>query len=178
MRHYTPVLVTRSFATAALLPLLVLLPAAVLASDFVGPESCKVCHPASYEVWRASRHAQAASSLPEKNRTDARCTTCHAPPQENVAAGVTCETCHGPGHLYARSYVMRDKELSRALGLVAQPGERTCAACHDDSAPSLTRFDFQKKMLLIEHHELPAKPPPRPGRPAAKDQRADVGKTS
>jgi hypothetical protein len=47
---------------------------------------------------------------------------------------------------------MRDPELARALGLV-DPGERTCAACHTESTPSLTRFEYARKIPLIRHWE-------------------------
>jgi len=126
------------------------LPALASAGDRVGPETCKACHPAAYARWRAGPHARARESLPEKSRDDRRCLSCHAPDAAEGISGVSCEACHGPGALYAASYVMRDPELSRALGLV-DPGERSCAACHTDSTPSLERFDAKRKLPLIEH---------------------------
>lgn len=45
---------------------------------------------------------------------------------------------------------MRDPELARAVGL-RDPGERTCLRCHDESTPSLERFDYGRKLPLIEH---------------------------
>jgi hypothetical protein len=125
-------------------------PAAAAAQGLVGPETCKACHPAAYEAWRESPHARAHESLPAKSRKEPRCTACHAPSQEKGVAGVFCETCHGPGQLYAPAYVMRDKELARAVGL-GDPGERTCLACHTESTPSLKRFDYARKWALIQH---------------------------
>jgi hypothetical protein len=63
---------------------------------------------------------------------------------------ITCERCHGPGKYYYPSYVMRDRELARAVGLL-EPSERTCLGCHTESTPSLTRFEYAKKLPLIEH---------------------------
>jgi cytochrome c5 len=153
MPHYTPptvpvpsrllVLVAGAFAAAA--------PAR--AADPIGAEACKACHPAAYEGWRDGPHATAQVSLPERSRADARCTACHAPLQARGGAavsGVTCETCHGNGQLYARRYVMRDRELARALGLL-DVGEKTCVRCHDEAAPSLARFDFARKGPIVEH---------------------------
>ena len=138
----------------ALVPLLLALAAPALsrAADKVGPESCKACHPAAYEAWRASPHARARESLPERNRSDRRCLSCHAPDLEDSLGGVSCESCHGPGRLDAARYVMRDPELARALGL-ADPGEKTCAGCHTESTPSLVRFEYERKLPLIRHWE-------------------------
>jgi hypothetical protein len=136
----------------ALVVALVLAPGAVRAADYIGAETCKACHPAAYEAWRQGPHARALESLPEPRRKDSRCTGCHAPDQDKGTgtAGVTCETCHGPGRAYAQAYVMRDRELARAVGLVA-PGEKSCLTCHTDSTPSLTRFEYGRKLPLIDH---------------------------
>jgi len=132
--------------------LLLLAPAGVRAAEPIGAESCKACHPGAYDAWRESGHARALSSLPEKSRADARCTVCHAPEGAKAQAGVSCESCHGNGQLYARRYVMRDRELARALGL-QDVGEKSCLRCHDESTPSVTRFDYTRKLPLIQHGE-------------------------
>lgn len=116
----------------------------------VGPETCKACHPAAYEAWRTSPHARAFDSLPEKNRKDKRCLSCHAPLVDDGFVAVGCETCHGAGGAYSARYVMRDAELSRAVGLV-DPNEKTCSACHNESTPSLHKFEYKRKLALIEH---------------------------
>lgn len=137
------------------LALTALLPALAAGADLVGAETCKACHPSAYDAWRDGPHARAMASLTEAQRHDHQCTSCHAPDADKGASGVTCETCHGGGRVYAQAYVMRDRELARAVGL-AQPGEKTCLACHTESAPSLTRFDYPRKLPLIEHGREPA----------------------
>ena len=134
----------------ALLALLALVPALAAGADLIGAETCKACHPAAYEAWKEGPHARALSSLDEVQRKDRRCTVCHAPDADKGVSGVTCETCHGGGRVYAQAYVMRDRELARAVGLV-DPGEKSCLACHTESAPGLTRFDYARKLPLIEH---------------------------
>jgi len=134
----------------SLLLLLVLLPGPAAPADTVGAETCKSCHPLAYEAWRYGPHARGLESLPEARRKDAQCTSCHAPDAGKGLAGVSCETCHGAGRLYSQPYVMRDPELARAVGLL-DPGERTCATCHNESTPSLGRFEYAKKLALIEH---------------------------
>jgi hypothetical protein len=134
------------------------------AGDKVGPEACKACHPSAYEAWLASPHARARESLPERSRGEPRCLSCHAPDAEEGLAGVSCESCHGGGRLYSAPYVMRDPELSRALGLV-DPGERSCVACHTESTPSLVKFEYARKVALIAHGK---EPPPKPAAPPRK----------
>jgi Cytochrome c554 and c-prime len=149
---------------AALLASL-LLPAAAAAGDKVGPEACKACHPAAYDTWRAGPHARGADSLSPQGRKDPRCLSCHAPDLDDGVAGVSCEACHGPGRVYSAPYVMRDPELAHLVGL-AEPGEKACLACHGESAPSLVRFEYVKKLPLIDHwskeRKAAAKPAERP----------------
>ena len=166
MPHYTAGLVPIR-PTLLVLPALAALAAAPTSSaagDKVGPETCKACHPAAFEAWRNGPHARARESLGERHASDARCLSCHAPDAEDGLAGVSCEACHGPGRMYSASYVMRDPELARLVGL-ADPGEKTCAACHTETTPSLVRFDYARKLGLIRHWEDPV--PAAPARSAA-----------
>ncbi len=150
----------------SLLALLALLaPALPRAADAVGPETCRACHPTAYDAWVASPHARARDTLPERSRNEPRCLSCHAPDLQDGFAGVTCEACHGGGRIYAAPYVMRDAELARAVGLL-DPGPKTCAGCHTESTPSLERFEYARKLLLIQHGREPPPPPPPPRAPA------------
>ncbi len=142
MRHFAPLVAAALLFAAPL--------AAFAAGDKVGPETCKACHPQAYARWRAGPHARARDALPEKNKSDPRCLSCHAPNLEDGLAGVSCETWPGPGRVYSATYVMRDAELARAVGLV-DVNEKTCTGCHTDSTPSLERFDYRRKLDLIEH---------------------------
>jgi hypothetical protein len=162
MGHYTPDPVPRP-SVRALLAVAALLPLVSHAGDHVGPETCKACHPAAYEAWLASPHARARDALPERSRAEPRCLSCHAPDAEEGLPGVSCEACHGPGRAYSAAYVMRDPELARLVGLV-DPGEKTCAACHTESTPSLVRFEYERKLPLIRHWDEPAPPAVEPGK--------------
>jgi len=134
-------------ASAALWPSLA---HAQAAAGYVGSQACKTCHEEAYETWKAGPHARATASLTGKAAQDGRCLSCHAPQQSKNVAAVGCEICHGPGQFYAPSYVMRDAELSRAVGL-QDPDEKSCRVCHDASSPSLEPFDFKSKLPLIDH---------------------------
>jgi hypothetical protein len=120
-------------------------------ADFTGPESCRACHSEAYNAWKESRHAWALESLAPEQQKDARCISCHAPnlPDQKVS-NVSCESCHGGGQYYASSYVMKDPELVRLVGL-QDPSEKKCRSCHDTSSPSLRPFDFVEKLKSIDH---------------------------
>lgn len=125
-------------------------PARALAADFIGSENCKTCHPAAYDAWKDSQHSRAAAALTPKQQKDARCMSCHSPEQNRGFSDVGCEVCHGGGQFYAPRYVMKDAELSRAVGLV-DPSEKMCVKCHDANAPALAPFKFADKLKLIDH---------------------------
>jgi hypothetical protein len=163
MAHYTagPVPIRPALLILPALAALAAAPTSSAAGDKVGPDTCKACHPSAFEAWHNGPHARARESLGERHASDARCLSCHAPDAEDGLAGVTCEACHGAGRLYSASYVMRDPELARLVGLV-DPGEKTCAACHTETTPSLVRFDYARKLPLIHHGLEPAAPPAKP----------------
>ena len=160
----------RRSAPAAALAVALLAPSLARAAETVGPETCRACHPTAYEAWLASPHARAREALPERSRNEPRCLSCHAPDAQDGIAGVSCEACHGAGRTYAAPYVMRDPELARAVGL-QDPGQKTCAACHTESTPSLVRFEYGRKLLLIRHGREPQGPPARPAAPTPRKAR-------
>jgi len=136
-----------------LLVLLLAAPAA-LASDLVGPASCRTCHPEAYRIWAASPHARAAQSLAPEQRKQPLCLQCHSRDEQRAGQadvqGVSCETCHGGGRFYQPAVVMRDKELSRLFGLV-DPTPQTCLVCHGGATPSVKQFDVKEAMQRIDH---------------------------
>jgi hypothetical protein len=127
-----------------------LVAAPALAYDPVGPDNCKLCHPQAYAAWKQSKHATAALGLTGNFAKDGRCLNCHAPEASRGYTGVQCETCHGGGQFYTPTYVMKDPELARAVGLV-DPTPALCVKCHDEAAPSLKPFVFEEKVKLVDH---------------------------
>ena len=129
-------------------------PAALAATEMVGPESCASCHRAAYDSWKTSPHARAHFSLSAEQKKQPLCLQCHSRDElrsgQAQVAGVSCETCHGPGRSYQSEVVMRDKELARLLGL-AEPTAASCLACHNGSSPSLKAFDAKEAMARIDH---------------------------
>lgn len=108
----------RGFAWWALgvASLLHAIPGGTAEAEFVGPDACRQCHQAEYEVWENSQHFASFRELPrhpdvagyldaidgERNiRRDPTCSTCHFT-QVSVrgrdprpVAGPSCESCHG-----------------------------------------------------------------------------------
>ena len=138
----------------ALLALFALAAPAALASDLVGPASCRSCHEEAYRAWSSSAHARAAQALAPEQRRQALCLTCHSRDEQRSGQaevqGVSCETCHGGGRYYQLAPVMRDKELSRLFGL-SDPTPQSCMVCHGGESPSLQPFDVKEGMRRIDH---------------------------
>lgn len=133
--------------------LLVSGPAAADEEGYIGAAKCGECHQAEYQIWRDSAHADAHISLSVEQQSDATCATCHsmaAQREQQQLAGVQCESCHGPGKYYHPSYVMRDRELARAVGLLANATAQ-CAHCHTKAAPSLLPFELVSAWAKIAH---------------------------
>lgn len=134
--------------------------APALAQNYVGAERCGQCHEFAYKMWLTSSHAKAHQALTPEQLGDAKCNNCHTVVQDgadasNVAttaklAGVQCEACHGAGKVYQASYVMKDKDLAHAVGLI-DPTAATCQQCHTEGAPSIAPFDFKTLWARIDH---------------------------
>ena len=126
---------------------------ALWAQEYIGAERCGACHPFAYARWKAGPHARAHLSLDEAQRRDPKCNTCHPVGDgagEARSPGVQCERCHGAGRYYHPRYVMKDRELSRAVGLI-DPTEAHCRTCHDEGAPTIEPFDFERAWMRIDH---------------------------
>jgi hypothetical protein len=85
-------------------------------ATYVGSEKCKECHQTEYDIWKASPHSHAYTSLekaqrPSLRQYDGECVRCHVTGFSNTG-GFTdakatpllkdtgCENCHGPGSLH------------------------------------------------------------------------------
>jgi len=139
---------------------------------YVGVDKCKMCHKGEkngmiFETWEAEKHAHAYQAVIDKGETEnTLCMQCHTtgygaggydPAAENKDefANVQCEACHGPGSMYKKMSVMKDKEAAIAAGLV-MPTEETCLQCHNDKYHKDMTFNFAEAVQKIEH-KLPEK---------------------
>lgn len=128
--------------------------------EYVGERRCKVCHLATFKSWEKTGHAHAFETLKEEERKNPICIACHTTgygiggyeAKETVVdlTDVQCESCHGPGSLYSRSSVMRDRKRSEELGLV-KIGPETCTRCHNENSPTFRVFDYKEFIKTGTH---------------------------
>ncbi len=133
-----------------------------LTGKFVGAATCALCHNQVHSNWSGTHHAQAFQSLKNAGQsTNTLCLTCHSVghgqdggfvDEATTAAleGVQCESCHGAGGAYARDFIMKDRPLAKALGLLA-PGEARCKTCHVGHGAGGEGFDYARKVQAIIH---------------------------
>lgn len=94
--------------------------------DYVGPETCKVCHEDKYEEWKDTSMAGAFEHEHfqeewESQGSPSECLECHttgfdAASGEYAFGGVTCESCHGAG-----------------LAMEVNTSPELCGSCHSGS---------------------------------------------
>ena len=156
----TKSLVTWSFLVSALVLLgaIAMMPTqgqAQLAdqSGTIGSSRCQTCHVEEYAIWESSKHARSYTALSPEQQKDPKCNTCHTVsgrPGMTGVGGVDCERCHGPGKYYSPRYVMKDRELAQAVGLI-RPKATSCVQCHTQGAPTIRPFDHAKMWPRIDH---------------------------
>jgi hypothetical protein len=126
----------RAFVLAALAIAIAVGVAAAAKRDWSGTAKCGSCHPTQLASWQTTRHALTRDRFVAKPQ--AKCLACHgtgeAPAGPTIAVEVGCESCHGAGAAYAEDDIMRNRTVSRALGLadLSTPKARTslCMQCH------------------------------------------------
>ncbi len=132
--------------------------------DFTGAKKCKMCHNkpatgAQYAQWEKTKHATAMNSLKGAEKTNPKCTKCHATAATAKAGtlgaltmeeGVSCETCHGPGADYFQTAIMKDQKKAIANGLII-PDEKMCKTCHNAESPHFKGFDYAAYLKKVAH---------------------------
>lgn len=143
--------------------------------NYVGLNKCKICHKSEkrgkqFQIWEESKHSQSflaltsektqekARELGLKNPTEnEKCLKCHAPLFEKAPEfkeeGVNCETCHGPGSVYKKLSIMKNREESVKNGLkiysTTAALKTLCLTCHENAHNK--SFDFESSWSKIKH---------------------------
>lgn len=126
---------------------------------YVGSQACFGCHTTAFSWWRNHAHGVAYLTLQQRNKEyNLDCVGCHVtgynrPGGSTVThnlnralVNVGCESCHGPGAAHAK-----DPEV----GVVLDPPESVCVACHSPEHSDLFDYDAYRKTLLVPGHGLP-----------------------
>ncbi len=142
---------------------------------YVGVDKCRVCHKTDNQgrqasIWEASAHAKSFADLATPKAADiaksmgvtapqeaAQCLGCHAPlaakAPELKAEGVSCEVCHGPGSLYRKLSIMKDRAEAVKNGLILYPDkgaiQAQCLKCHQNAHGKT--FDYEAAWAKIKH---------------------------
>ena len=145
---------------------------------YIGALVCATCHGAqsgsrAYGTWRMSRHAAAYATLGTARagqiardmgvsgspQAADRCLACHATgggepsgrflESFDVAQGVQCESCHGPGSEYLAQAVMLDPVAAADAGL-REVDRATCTRCHTPGIHGRS-FDAEGSWPRIDH---------------------------
>ncbi len=134
---------------------------------FVGADTCKKCHPKTYDFWSETRHFHAFESLlgdPKPNTEfDAECISCHTTGFEYNSGwksetetpqlmGNQCENCHGPGSKHAED--PDNREIRKLATITAEQADKNllCYRCHDED--NSRSFEFAKYWKKIAHKGL------------------------
>jgi hypothetical protein len=137
-------------------------------AKYVGAETCKECHPKTYDKWASTKHAMAFESLlddPKPNTIfDAECVSCHTTGFEYNTGyrseeltpnlkGNQCENCHGPGSKHSAE--PDNAEYLKLVSITKETADKTgqCIRCHDeDNSPGFN--DFATWWDKIKHDGL------------------------
>lgn len=130
-------------------------PAPPANQTFIGVTKCASCHFDKFSDWRKSqeKHAKAFEILPAASQADPACLKCHttgfgqpggyAAATDRSLAGITCESCHGPGSAHAeiaKPYAQKKKPLPPEEDKIARDSiykmlpENVCVTCHSARA--------------------------------------------
>jgi hypothetical protein len=117
---------------------------------YVGMLKCASCHFDKYQDWRTQqdKHARAYEILPLASRQDPACLKCHTTgygeptgfrtAADRTLAGITCESCHGPGSAHvelAKPFATRvpvppeGEKIARDSIYLMLP-VNVCVSCH------------------------------------------------
>lgn len=127
--------------------------------EYVGYKKCKPCHMKIYKAWEKTSHAKAFQTMIDSVGVDSNCVACHTVGYEQpggfvdtsstpLLTNVQCESCHGPGSIYKKLPMMKDREKALQNGMIL-PDEALCGKCHtEEQSPD---FDYEEALKIGSH---------------------------
>ena len=134
--------------------------------EYTGSKRCASCHFEQYMAWRKTGHSKAFDLLTAKYEKDEKCLKCHTTGygeatgfKDNTStaalAGITCESCHGPGSEHEKisqpfakvKELTPEQEASIKGSIWLMTPKNVCVECHTMQAhkPSETPAELKKK---------------------------------
>jgi hypothetical protein len=117
--------------------------------EYTGVKRCASCHFEQYTSWKKTTHSKAFDILTAKYQKDPKCLKCHTTgygeptgfvdkAKSAALAGITCESCHGPGsehekisQKYANVKTLtpaQEEEVNGSIWLMVP--KNICVECH------------------------------------------------
>jgi len=125
-------------------------------AGYVGNAACLDCHEEAFEVWKASKHAEAYPTLEKIGKNHhLDCIGCHVTGWQQPGGTcridrvtgrdhVGCESCHGPGSLHVADASAHNIDKGN------QP--KACLGCHDvENSPHFVFEGYVAKILGPGH---------------------------
>ncbi|UCE27239.1 MAG: hypothetical protein JSW52_00350 [Candidatus Coatesbacteria bacterium] len=123
-----------------------ILAATVTAGDYVGSETCSMCHTDKHDSWSETAHAESIKVLVDSGMAEnEECLTCHttALGTDAYEKAVACESCHGPGSAHV--------EAGGGAGSIERAtDESLCLKCHTDEWSPDFNFDEYSRTGIHE----------------------------
>ncbi|MCA9061734.1 MAG: hypothetical protein KDA96_01665 [Planctomycetaceae bacterium] len=123
-------------------------PAPPADQTYVGVKKCSACHFNQFLIWRKDTHSKAFDNLPAKYKSDESCVKCHTTgfghetgfktAADKDLAGITCESCHGPGSAHAEvcaslpkgGKLTAEQEKAARDSIWRMLPKNVCVTCH------------------------------------------------
>lgn len=134
--------------------------------EYTGVKRCASCHFEQFMAWRTTQHSKAFELLPPQYQKDEKCLKCHTTGYGEPSgfkdfattpalAGVTCESCHGPGSKheeicqpFAKIKELTPEQEAKLRGSIwLMLPQNVCVECHKTKGhhPSETPPALRKK---------------------------------
>jgi hypothetical protein len=114
--------------------------------NYIGEQTCFICHTETHDFWRQTPHARAFETLKLRNQhQNNTCLACktvgHGTPlgfkderSTRHLTGVQCESCHGPGGSHVAN--VRDRSILPPVTIASE----VCGGCHNFHNPTYDQW--------------------------------------
>lgn len=129
---------------------------------YTGSKRCSSCHFNQFMAWKKTGHSKALENMPAKYQADPACLKCHVTgygqetgfktAADSGLAGVTCESCHGPGskheeicQQYKNKKELTPEEDAVCKGSIYELMPKACVTCHTAQGHGDPHPEYEKQ---------------------------------